>query len=179
MLGARFHEGKARWPAGVLEHDMAKVAKKTVDAVETAQEPREAAWLEQHGLGGRTAADAAVVRQAMRAWGLVRRIDELDEELKGLKAELAEGVGAGRSLVVPGVCRVSVAKTTSVGIKDADKLRELLGERFGDLVSESVSYKPSEALIEMSADGDDPMAPAYRALLTVRSGTTVRIMAEK
>ncbi|MFN3390117.1 MAG: hypothetical protein ACK40O_14435, partial [Allosphingosinicella sp.] len=98
---------------------------------------------------------------------------------KGLRAELAEGVGAGRSLVVPGVCRVSVAKSTSVGIKDADKLRELLGERFGDLVSESVSYKPSEALIEMSADGDDPMAPAYRALLTVRSGTTVRIMAEK
>ena len=56
---------------------------------------------------------------------------------------------------------------------------DLLGSRFADLVTESVSYKPTEQLIEMSADGDDPMAPAYRALLTVRSGTTVRIMAEK
>ncbi len=139
-----------------------------------------AAWIEVHGSDERLQAVAPqLVQAAIRAWGLMRRIDELEEELKGVKAELAEGVGAGRSLVVPGVCRVSVAKTTSVGIKDADKLRELLGERFGDLVSESVSYKPSEALIEMSADGDDPMAPAYRALLTVRSGTTVRITAEK
>lgn len=139
-----------------------------------------AAWIEAHGSDERLGAVAPkLVQAAMRAMELVKRIDELDEELKGLKAELAEGVGAGRSLVVPRVCRVSVAKTTSVGIKDADKLRELLGSRFGDLVSESVSYKPCEALISMSADGDDPMAPAYRALLTVRSGTTVRITAEK
>lgn len=139
-----------------------------------------AAWIEVHGSDERMEAVAPeLVQAAMRAMGLVKRIDELDEELKGLKAELAEGVGAGCSLVVPGVCRVSVAKTTSVGIKDADKLRELLGERFGDLVSESVSYKPREALISMSADGDDPMAPAYRALLTVRSSTVVRITAEK
>lgn len=158
---------------------MAKVAKKTVDAVEAAQEPREAAWLEQHGLDGRTAADAAVVRQAMRAWGLVRRIDELEAELAERKAELAQAIGTGRSLVVPGVCRVSVSATRTVTVGDADKLRALLGERFKDLVTESVSYKPTEQLVEMSADGDDPLAPAYRALLRVRTGTTVRITAEK
>jgi hypothetical protein len=158
---------------------------KTEKAIQVQAQASEAAagkpavWIEVHGSDERHAVAPKLVQAAMRAMGLVKRIDELEEKLKGLKAELAEGVGAGRSLVVPGVCRVSVAKTTSVGIKDADKLRELLGERFGDLVSESVSYKPSEALIEMSADGDDPMAPAYRALLTVRSGTTVRIMAEK
>lgn len=159
---------------------MAKTATKAKQEQAVAAAGKPAAWLEAHGSDERLEAVAPkLVQAAMRAMGLVKRINELDEELKGLKAELAEGVGAGRSLVVPGVCRVSVAKTTSVGIKDADKLRELLGERFGDLVSESVSYKPSEALIEMSADGDDPMAPAYRALLTVRSGTTVRITAEK
>lgn len=159
---------------------MAKTATKAKQEQAVAAAGKPAAWIEVHGSDERLEAVAPkLVQAAMRAMGLVKRIDELEEELKGLKAELAEGVGAGRSLVVPGVCRVSVAKTTSVGIKDAEKLRELLGERFGDLVSESVSYKPSEALVEMSADGDDPMAPAYRALLTVRSGTTVRITAEK
>lgn len=159
---------------------MAKTATKAKQEQAVAAAGKPAAWIEVHGSDERLEAVAPkLVQAAMRAMGLVKRIDELEEELKGLKAELAEGVGAGRSLVVPGVCRVSVAKTTSVGIKDADKLRELLGARFADLVSESVSYKPSEALIEMSADGDDPMAPAYRALLTVRSGTTVRIAAEK
>lgn len=159
---------------------MAKTATKAKQEQAVAAAGKPAAWIEVHGSDERLEAVAPkLVQAAMRAMGLVKRIDKLEEELKGLKAELAEGVGAGRSLVVPGVCRVSVAKTKSVGIKDAEKLRELLGERFGDLVSESVSYKPSEALVEMSADGDDPMAPAYRALLTVRSGTTVRITAEK
>ncbi|MDM7462171.1 MAG: hypothetical protein P3W95_000715 [Tepidimonas taiwanensis] len=159
---------------------MAKTATKAKQEQAVAAAGKPAAWIEVHGSDERLEAVAPkLVQAAMRAMGLVKRIDGLEEELKGLRAELAEGVGAGRSLVVPGVCRVSVAKTTSVGIKDAEKLRELLGERFGDLVSESVSYKPSEALVEMSADGDDPMAPAYRALLTVRSGTTVRITAEK
>ncbi|WP_043698837.1 hypothetical protein [Tepidimonas taiwanensis] len=165
---------------------MAKVAKK-VQAVRDV--PAAAAegkvvqpvgYIEPHGGGERVEAVApALVRQAVRAWGLVKRIDELEEELKGLKDELAQALGTGVSLVVPGVCRVSVAATSSVSVADADKLRELLGERFADLVTESVSYKPTEQLIEMSADGDDPMAPAYRALLKVRQGRAVRITAEK
>lgn len=158
---------------------MAKVAKKTVDAVEVAQESCEAVWLEVHGQEGRTPAEPTLVQQAMRAWDAVKRIEALEEELKAIKQALAQAIGAGRSLVVPRVCRVSVAATRAVTVADADKLRALLGERFGDLVSQSVSYKPTEQLIEMSADGDDPMAPAYRALLRVRTGTTVRITAEK
>lgn len=158
---------------------MAKVAKVNGDAVEAAQEPREAAWLEVHGQKGRSPAEPTLVQQAMRAWAVVQRMDELEEELKAIKQALAQAIGAGRSLVVPRVCRVSVAATQAVTVADADRLRELLGERFGDLVTESVSYKPTEQLIEMSADGDDPMAPAYRALLRVRTGTTVRITAEK
>jgi len=156
---------------------MAKTAVKKVADGEVAATP--AAWLEVHGAEGRAEASPALVRQAVRAWGLVRRIDELEEELGALKAELAQAIGTGRSLVVPGVCRVSVAATRSVAVADADKLRALLGERFADLVIESVSYKPTEQLIDMSADGDDPMSPAYRALLKVRTSTTVRITAEK
>jgi len=160
---------------------MAKVAKVKGDAVEAAQAqaPREMAWLEVHGQEGRSPAEPKLVQQAVRAWDVVKRIEELEEELKAIKEALAQAIGAGRSLVVPRVCRVSVAATRAVTVTDADKLRALLGERFGDLVTESVSYKRTERLIEMSADGDDPMAPAYRALLRVRTGTTVRITAEK
>lgn len=160
---------------------MAKVAKVKGDAVEVAQAqaPREMAWLEVHGQEERSPAEPKLVQQAVRAWDVVKRIEELEEELKAIKEALAQAIGAGRSLVVPRVCRVSVAATRSWTVADADKLRALLGERFADLVSQSVSYKPTEQLIEMSCDGDDPMAPAYRALLKVRSSTTVRITAEK
>lgn len=159
---------------------MAKVAKKEQETAAMAKAGQPAAYIEPHGGGERVeAVAAALVRQAVRAWVLVKRVDELEEELKALKEELAQALGTGVSLVVPGVCRVSVAATSSVTVADAQNLRDLLGERFADLVTESVSYKPTEQLIEMSADGDDPMAPAYRALLKVRQGRTVRITAEK
>lgn len=159
---------------------MEKVAKKEQAAAAEVKAGQPAAYIEPHGGGQRVEAVApALVRQAVHACGMVKRIDELEEELKGLKDELAQALGAGVSLVVPGVCRVSVVATSTVAVADADKLRALLGERFSDLVTESVSYKPTEQLIEMSSDGDDPMAPAYRALLKVRQGRTVRITAEK
>lgn len=162
---------------------MAKAAEKATKAAAKAadvQPERAPAWIEVHGSDGKVDAVApALVRTALRAWGMVRRIDELEDELKLLKQQLAAEVGEGRSLVVQGVCRVAVSRHTSVGIRDADKLRELLRERFDDLVEQSVSYKPRQTLIEMSSDGDDPIAPAYRALLTVRQSTAVRITAEK
>ncbi|MEW5885869.1 MAG: hypothetical protein AB1735_04100, partial [Pseudomonadota bacterium] len=114
------------------------------------------------------------MQKALVAWGLVRRIDELEAQLKPLKAELGAAL-EGHSLVVPKVCRVSAVRSSSVSLADAEKMQQLLGERFADLVEQSVSYKPSEKLLQMSSDGDDPWAPAYRALLRVRNTLAVRI----
>lgn len=163
---------------------MAKPSKKVEAVAEATGVERSssapAAYIEPHGGGERVHAVAPnLVREAMRAWGLARRIEELEAEFKEVKEALAQGLGTGVSLVVTGVCRVSVASTTSVTVGDVDKLRALLGDRFDDLVTETVSYKPTEQLIEMSADGDDPMSPAYRALLKVRQSRVVRITAEK
>ena len=157
---------------------MAKAAKKEVVTKDEAQ-GQAAAWIEVHGSDERAEALPDLVQLAVRAWWFVRRIDDLEQELGEMKRELASAIGVGHSLVVPNVCRVSVSSTRTVGVTDAEKLRALLGDRWSDLVTETVSVKPNEKLIEMAVDGDDPMAPAYRALLRVRSSTTVRITAEK
>ncbi len=157
---------------------MAKAAEKKAKRAEAATEMPES-WIEEHGGDGRIQASNELAQVALRAWEMARAIDDLEEELKALKARLAEEIGAGRSLVVSTVCRVIVSATSSVSIADAEKLRELLGDRWSDLVTESVSYKPSEKLIALASDADDPMSPAYRALLRVRNGTSVRILAEK
>lgn len=158
---------------------MAKAAEKKAKRGSAATEIMPESWIEEHGGEGRIQASNELAQVALRAWEMARAIDDLEEELKVLKARLAEEIGAGRSLVVSTVCRVIVSATSSVSIADAEKLRELLGDRWSDLVTESISYKPSEKLIALASDADDPMSPAYRALLRVRKGTSVRILAEK
>lgn len=156
-----------------------KTVATTAGKASQSQTKAPAAYIIDRETGERVDAVApALVRAAMAAWDMVQRIDALEADLKVKKEELAKALD-GRSLIVTGVCRVAVARTESVSITDADKLRELLGDRFDDLVTQTVSYKPADALLEMAADGDDPMAPAYRGLMKVRIGTTVRITAER
>ena len=137
-----------------------------------------AAYIEAHADGARSVPQAALVGKVLAAWSLARRIDALEDELAPMKKELAAAL-EGASLVVPKVCRVSVTRSSSVGLGDVEKMQQLLGERFGDLVEASVSYKPSDKLVQMSVDGDDPWAPAYRALLKVRNSVAVRLLAER
>lgn len=124
------------------------------------------------------AADVYLIRQAMRGWEIQKQIAALEEELKPIKARLAETL-VGNSLVVKGVCRVVVSEAERVTIGDADKLAVVLGDRFGDLVKSETVYKPEPRLVEMACDGDDPMAPAIRACLKVGKSTSVKFLAEK
>lgn len=136
------------------------------------------AYIEAHTDAARSVPAATLVQKALDAWNLVRRIDQLEADLAPIKKELAAAI-EGCSLVVPRVCRVSVTRSSSVALADAEKMEQLLGDRFVDLVERSVSYKPSEKLVQMSLDGDDPWAPAYRALLKVRNSVAVRLLAER
>lgn len=125
------------------------------------------------------AADPALIRLAMMGWDFKKKIAELEDALKPIQAQLEEAIGAGASLVVKGVCRVVVSEAERVTIGDADKLAAVLGERFGDLVRQDTVFKPEPRLVEMSCDGDDPMAPAIRACLKVGKSTSVKFLAEK
>ncbi|GAB4209929.1 MAG: hypothetical protein Fur0019_17340 [Tibeticola sp.] len=123
---------------------------------------------------------AALVRKIMEGWALKREMEELDARLKAVNAELMEALGEGASAIVPGVCRVNVARRESVRITDAERLAAVLGDgAFHSLVKAEVAYKPEPRLVEMSADGDEPLAPAIRACLSVGSSTVVTWRAEK
>lgn len=123
--------------------------------------------------------DAAAVRQLMEGWRIRREIEALDERLRAINGALAEAFGDGVTLVVPHVVRASIACRQTLRVTDAERLRAVLGERFDDLVRESVSYKPEERLVEMVSDGDDPLAPSIRACLSVSESMSVTWRAEK
>lgn len=124
------------------------------------------------------AAEPSLIRLALKGWDIQKQIAALEEELKPIKAQLAEAL-AGSSLVVKGVCRVVVAEAERVSIADADKLSAVLGARFDDLVKADMVYKPEPRLIEMACDADEPLSPAIRACLKVGKSTTVKLLAEK
>ncbi|MEW5790010.1 MAG: hypothetical protein ACOY4L_09005 [Pseudomonadota bacterium] len=126
-----------------------------------------------------TPLSAADIRLVMQGWELKKRIDELDAQLKEINAQIIAAHGAGASLIVHGVCRASIAEREAVRIKDAERLRAVLGGRFEDLVKTEVAYKPEAKLIEMAFDGDEPLQPAIGACLVVGKSASVTWRAEK
>lgn len=123
--------------------------------------------------------DAKQIRLLMQGWEIKKQIDKLEEDLRVINAKIIETHGVGASLIVHGVCRASTAERESVRIKDADRLKAVLGERFADLVKTEVAYKPEQRLIEMACDGDEPLQPAIGACLAVGKSSTVTWRAEK
>jgi hypothetical protein len=122
---------------------------------------------------------AADIRLVMQGWEIKKQMDALEEQLKEVNARLMGAHGHGASLVVHGVCRASIAERESVRIKDADRLRSVLGARFDDLVKTEVSYKPEHRLLEMACDGDEPLQRAIGACLAVGKTSSVTWRAEK
>jgi hypothetical protein len=125
------------------------------------------------------ALSAEDVRLLSQGWDIKMQIGNLEKALAEINASLIKAHGAGVSLIVPGVCRASIAEREGVKIKDAERLKAILGGRFGDLVKTVVDYKPEQRLVEMACDGDEPLQPAIGACLTVSKGTSVTWRAEK
>ena len=88
-------------------------------------------------------------------------IDLLNEKLKGYKATMIDqardilGDGDTQTLTF---CvdddKVKIGFAFDIKIKDEAALREILGERFDDLVSVKTDYKPDTKLKEMALDDD-------------------------
>lgn len=124
-------------------------------------------------------APQGVLEIMQRGWAAKCDMDAAKKRLDAANDEITIALGHPCAVVIPGVCRATYVVREGVKIIDAAKLEGLLGSRMLDLVDESVSYKASDKLLEMAADGDNPMGPSLRALLKVTESTAITYRAEK
>lgn len=135
--------------------------------------PKPSGYLAQQGSKERPELPGKTLKLLLQGWELRKRIEALEGELAGINGRLRGDYAHGSTLVMPGVCLVSVSERETVKIDDEARLRELLGERFGDLVRQRITLAPTERLLEIAADADDPTSTALRQLLSVSSSTVV------
>ena len=112
-------------------------------------------------------------------WALRMEIETMKDELDAINEALLEAHGPGCSLIIPATCRASLAERRVPKVVSAEKLRTILGSRFGDLVREEVSYKAESKLLAMAADGDEPLAPALRECISYAVSQSVTWRAEQ
>lgn len=111
-------------------------------------------------------------------WRLKREIAAAEERLGEINGALLARHGAGAVLVLAGVCRATTATRQTVQIADPDRLRQIVGDRWGDLVAEETRYRALGRLVELALDADEPLAPALRAALELRETQAVTWRAE-
>lgn len=122
--------------------------------------------------------DADTAALLAEGWRLKQEIAAAEQRLRAINDALIARHGVGAVLVLAGVCRATTAARQTVTVEDAERLRALLGERFGDLVAEETRYRPEARLVEMALSADEPLAPALRAALSLRDTQSVTWRAE-
>lgn len=141
---------------------------------------KQACVVVERDTGAESAAGASLARKVLAAWDIRQRLEAAQAEMDAANAALSGLIGPGRSVVVAGVCRVTVAERESVSIPDPARLAAVLGaDRFGDLTRTAVTVRPERRLLEMAADGDEPLAPAIRECLKVGASVTVTWRTER
>lgn len=128
---------------------------------------------------GETPLDAESIRQVVRGFELKCEIEERQRELEAINGRLVASFGDGANLIVPGVCRASIAERRTVRVEDAGRLQAVLGERYPHLVRIVTAVKPDQKLVEMATDADHPLAAALRECLSVNRSSIVTWRAEK
>lgn len=125
-------------------------------------------------LGKQTfAAPASLGELVLHGAALKNEIDGLKDKLEEVNAKILAEVprwmdGNGTlHIVIAGVdCTVSLRD--SVAIADVGALRELLGDRFPDLVKEKATYSPEPKLVSLATDGDNPLARDVAGCLRIQ-----------
>lgn len=98
-----------------------------------------------------------------RAFGLYQDMKAVEPELKKLKAAIfnelepeLDGSGTITVLVENIACKITQGWEYLIDEKDIPLLKELLGDRFVDLVTVKNYFKPEKKLVEMCFEGDTP-----------------------
>lgn len=117
--------------------------------------------------------DKPSMRLVMQGWQAKLEAEVAKARLEEINHKLIEAHGYGCKLRVTGIASATLSARSAVRVSDEARLREVLGERWDDLVIETVSCRPRDALVELSVDGDDPLAPAVRECLVVANSESV------
>lgn len=142
-------------------------------AAETAAEPRPTPAGQIERDGRMVSADADLIALACNGWIVKQNIEALQKELKGITDQLENSLGAGATLAVDGVCRVTLSNRQTFRLTDVEKCQALLGGRFDDLVETSLEYTLSDKLKAMALDPDHPLSEGLRSCILIKDGTTV------
>lgn len=124
-------------------------------------------------------APAALTRAVIAAWEAKIAADDAKKVFEAAQEKVIDLLHSPCSVVVAGVCRMSYSVRQIVKISDPERLAAVLGERYGDLVIESISHKAEPKLISMGSDADEPLQPAIAACLKVSESETLTFRAEK
>ncbi len=130
----------------------------------------------------KTPAHPDLIAQCVALWEKKCAGEEIKEELDAIKKDVLEGfdgLSPSAAILIPGVCRISLKKGAAKWtIREVDLVRELLGDRFGDLVDEKTTYVVTPKLTAMIADAADPVGRELkRHVKLVQGDPTVQIVA--
>lgn len=126
-----------------------------------------------HDGGVKRKAGRNLAKLAMEAWETRMELEALKERLSACNEKIVKAVNPGCAIEIPGMCRVTVAERQTVRVTDVEALEHVLGPRFEDLVDVRVNHRPLPKLVEMAADGDDPLGKAVRQALSFEHSVTV------
>lgn len=109
-------------------------------------------------------------KKAFEAWNIKVQMDALKKKLDQLNAELTEEIGIGGKLELDGLCTVAVSQshTPKVIKGKGAELEAILGTlRFTDLVKTTITHKPTEKLMQLWGDADNPEAKEIRECIEI------------
>lgn len=100
-------------------------------------------------------------------------MDELKAELDTVNAAILAEVprwmdGVGTLHIITEGVDCTVTLRDAVAIENVGTLRELLGDRFPDLVKEKVNFTPEAKLVAIATDGDHPLARDVASCLRIQ-----------
>lgn len=131
-----------------------------------------AGWLICEGADPAPAPDA-LVALGLELWAAKQAADLAAQAEMGLRAAVLadDDLAPGTTLVIDGHCRVTCRRgSVTPKINNVEAVRSLLGPRFADLVTIKTSAVPTEKLVGLASDADDPLGMALRPYVKVTTG---------
>lgn len=116
---------------------------------------------------------AKLAEKFARGFELKKTIEAAEAELKRVNAEIFREVGDGVTATIPGVCTASSYERTAVNIADSVKLKNVLGDRYDDLVKVRETLGVTDKLREMVLAGADTLAKRARECVEIAKSPVV------